>query len=186
MHNYANHWNLITFQQPPQKKQRVATNPTRPERDKIPFGSLEAIPTTSSALFSNCRFQQNGLPNGGLDGTPGIMPSIVSVHSKALMTSSSHAETLNGRTSKSQNTADKTASSDAANTSGTSRRTCEPVTPSSNEDCPHFHFCNSLAARFRNMDPATATYLQMKIMELFLKTEYPVEYKRQLNHLQDN
>lgn len=48
-------------------------------------------------------------------------------------------------------------------------------------DCPHYHFCMSLAARFRKMDAATATYTQMKIMELILKTEFPDQYQQRIS-----
>lgn len=61
-----------------------------------------------------------------------------------------------------------------------SRKTITTFTQDSEEmsNCPHYLFCMSLAARFRKMDPATATYTQMKMMEVLLKSEFPDEYKK--------
>lgn len=50
------------------------------------------------------------------------------------------------------------------------------------QNCPHYHFCQSLLVRLKNMSPANATYTQMKIMEILLKTEFPDEYRARTAH----
>ncbi|CAL8118573.1 unnamed protein product [Orchesella dallaii] len=138
---------------PPSKKQRVASTSCAGSNT-----ILTSTPVNSAASSSTAQTNRHCTHHGG-GATATVTPSIVSVQSRA------------ESQSQNQNSTEET------NQSSNNRTEVRILNPPI-EDCPHYHFCMSLLARFKKMTPSNATLAQMRIMEALMKTEHPEEFKR--------
>ncbi|ODM99172.1 hypothetical protein Ocin01_07507 [Orchesella cincta] len=135
---------------PPSKKQRVASTNAGGSNT-----ILTSTPITAAASSSTAHTSRHCSHHHHHHGSTAevVTPSIVSVQSKA------ESQSQNRNSEKQQSS-------------------CKTEVANSNEDCPHYHFCMSLLARFKKMTPANAIFAQMKIMEAVMRTEYPEEFKK--------